>query len=64
MEISDCIMWCNKDWDLSYLSDIFTQDFYDFQDLWQSNVSDGQLVNDVTNFEKVLSCSRGYKHGR
>ena len=35
-----------------YLSDIFSQDFYEFQDLWKSNVLDSQLVQSVTKLEK------------
>ena len=52
MEISDDMMARNRDWDPSYLGHLFSEDFYDFKDLWQSPVSDSQLVQDVANLDK------------
>ena len=44
MDISDRIFTANRDWDPMYLRYIFSQDFYDFRDLWMSNVGDNELV--------------------
>ena len=32
------------DWDPSYLNEIFQKDFYEFADLWSSNVMDSELI--------------------
>ena len=45
MELHDRIFLANKDWDPSYLGYIFSQDFYEFRDLWQGNVGDNELVH-------------------
>ena len=42
----------NKDWDPQYLRGIVTQDFYDFKELWQSNVCDCNLVCEVNKVDK------------
>ena len=52
MEISDSVMLRNRDWDPSYLSDVFSQDFHDFNELWCLNVTDNQLISDVNKIEK------------
>ena len=52
METSDSCLLMNRDWDPTYLSTIFEGDFYDFSDLWQSNVNDMDLVNIVNEVEK------------
>ena len=54
MELSDRCLSLNRDWDPSYLSDIFTQDFYSFDNLWSSNVSHCDLVREVRNMEKYV----------
>ena len=52
MEVSDRLLVCNKDWDPSYLQEIFEPDFYDFSHMWNSDVSDNVLVCQVENIEK------------
>ena len=42
----------NRDWDPSYLSEIFSQDFYEFGELWKSNLDDLALVDEVQKLEK------------
>ena len=44
MDLSDRIFMANHDWDPNYLKYIFTQDFYEFRELWQSNVCDTELL--------------------
>ena len=48
MDISDEHLICNRDWDPSYLSQIFDVEFYDFTDMWaSSNVSDSDLITEI-----------------
>ena len=51
MELPDEVLLCNQDWDPSYLRDIFEEDFYEFSDLWASNMSDCELVEGVEKLE-------------
>ena len=44
MDLSDRIFMANRDWDHAYLKSIFTQDFYEFRELWHSNVGDTELL--------------------
>ena len=44
MDISDSLLSSNRNWDPSYLSEIFQEDFYEFSELWSSNVMDSELV--------------------
>ena len=44
IELEDRIFTANRDWDPVYLRYIFSQDFYEFRDLWASNVCDKDLV--------------------
>ena len=53
MEVSDAYFVENRDWDPSYLSMLFSEDFNDFSELWNSNVSDMELVSQVDNVDKV-----------
>ena len=52
MDVSDAVIGCNKDWDPSYLLDIFTEDFYDFDELWDNSLTDSDLVQGVSKMEK------------
>ena len=54
MEVSDSYLWNNRDWDLSYLSQIVTQDFFEFNELWSNSttLNDVQLVEEVHKVEK------------
>ena len=38
MEVSDRMLVGNHDWDPLYLKKLFTQDFYDFTDMWHTNI--------------------------
>ena len=51
MELTDRIFSANRDWDPSYLRYIFSQDFYEFHDLWHSNVCDKELVKEAERTE-------------
>ena len=51
MEVSDALFIENRDWDPSYLSMLFSDDFNDCGELWKSNVTDMELVNEVTKVE-------------
>ena len=41
----------NQDWDPSYLRYLFSQDFYEFRDLWATNVADKDLVQTAERLE-------------
>ena len=44
MDILDRIFAMNRDWDPQYLRKIFSEDFYEFKDLWLNSVSDMELL--------------------
>ena len=44
MELCNRIFTTNTDWDPTYLKYIFTQDFYEFHELWGNSVGDSELV--------------------
>ena len=52
MELSDRIFMTNRDWDPCYLRDSVTEDFYEFRNLWQSSVGDGELISEADKVEK------------
>ena len=52
METADRLLCANRDWDPSYLVSIFDSDFYDFSELWKSNINDMDLINIVDNGER------------
>ena len=59
MELSDRVFSANRDWDPSYLKYIFSQDFYEFRELWTSNVGDTELIeasnaSDVKRYSPVV----------
>ena len=51
MEISDELLLDNRDWDPSYLSEVLSVDFFEFEDLWDSNVNNCDLVSEVNKME-------------
>ena len=51
MEVSDELLLENRDWDLSYLSEILSADFHEFEDLWDSNVNNCDLVSEINKVE-------------
>ena len=52
METSDKDFIMNRDWDPSYLAMLFSQDFYNFNDHWNSsNVSDMELSCAMNNLD-------------
>ena len=44
MELSDRIFYTNHDWDPQYLRELVCQDFYEFQEHWQSSLGDKELI--------------------
>ena len=44
MDITDQLFATNSDWDPCYLRELFSQDFYEFEDLWQSSILDMELI--------------------
>ena len=52
MDVSDRSLVCNRDWDPAYLSEIFVTDFEEFPDLWDSNITDMDLVSHVEKVER------------
>ena len=52
MELCDNDLWTNRDWDPSYLQQLFSDEFYDYSDMWKSNVSDGELVKECERVDK------------
>ena len=51
MDISDSLLSSNRDWDPSYLNEIFQEDFYEFSELWSSNVMDSELVQECNKID-------------
>ena len=45
-------LWVNRDWDPCYLNELFREDFNDYSHMWYSNVSDGELVQEVNKIER------------
>ena len=41
----------NRDWDPSYLKDIFAEDFNDYSELWESDIMDSEIVSEVNTLE-------------
>ena len=41
----------NMDWDPSYLKELFSEDFYEFSEMWYSDVNDRDLVVEVEGVE-------------
>ena len=54
MELRDDALMRNRDWDPSYLSMLFSKDFNDSSDLWQSSVGDSELISHVEHVEKYV----------
>ena len=52
MDMLESLLLSNRVWDPSYLRDIFCHDFYEFQELWNCQISDTELVKEVQNVEK------------
>ena len=48
MDIADRVFITNRDWDPHYLREVVSQDFYDFTELWNINISDMELVQAET----------------
>ena len=51
MELSDEVLCDNHDWDPGYLALLFSEEFNDFSEMWNSNVSDGEVVKEVNKVE-------------
>ena len=52
MEISDELLLKNCDWDLSYLQQLFKEDFKECDLLWVSDITDMELVKEVETIER------------
>ena len=52
MDISDSTLLSNHDWDPSYLALLFSEEFDDYSSLWNSEVSDMDLVCETNKVEK------------
>ena len=52
MDVFDDGMWLNRDWDPCYLAELFHEDFNDMSDLWISNITDTEMVNESNNAER------------
>ena len=51
MEVSDELLFQNRDWDPCYLRDVMSTDFYDFNELWGSNVHNLELIKETNRVE-------------
>ena len=51
MESGDIHLWLNRNWDPVYLASIFDADFNDFSELWESNITDSDIVTAVNSME-------------
>ena len=54
MEFLDRIFTANRDWDPSYLSYIFSQDFYELRELWSKSICDKELVKMAEKVEPYM----------
>ena len=52
IETSGQSLFMNRDWDRCYLNDILSQDFYEFTNMWDSNIYDMDLIEAVKFVEK------------
>ena len=52
MDVPDSCLIHNHDWDPSYLSQLLSDDFFDFNELWSNNMGDVELVQEVEKVEK------------
>ena len=52
MEVSDSCFITNLDWDPCYLHELFREDFFEFTELWKSNVEDSDLIKEMNKLEK------------
>ena len=52
MDLPDVSFSRNWDWDPAYLSELLDEDFYDFSELWSSNIGDMELVKETERVEK------------
>ena len=44
-------LWVNRDWDPCYLSQIFSEDFNDFTEMWSTDVTDSEIVTEAIHAE-------------
>ena len=51
MDVCNALLVQNHDWDPSYLSMLFSNDFWDYTKMWNSNVTDMELVHEVDKVE-------------
>ena len=52
MEVSDALLWSNRNWDPCYLRQVFEEDFNDFSHLWETNISDNEIVMETQRVER------------
>ena len=52
MDVPNITFCRNRDWDPSYLQEVLSQDFYDYDELWSSNIGDMDLVKEVEKVER------------
>ena len=51
MECLDRALTGKRDWDPTYFSELFSQNFFDFNHLWASNMGDKDLIDAVETIE-------------
>ena len=47
MDLPECALFCNHDWDPCYLKDIFDVSFDECSDLWSDSITDMDLLEHV-----------------
>ena len=52
MDISDGNFIENRDWDPVYQSELFAYDFYAFDELWNTDISDYEMIMEGERVEK------------
>ena len=45
MDVSDRMLFVNRDWD-PYLDEVFSQNFFNFGEMWLSNVTNSELIKE------------------
>ena len=51
MEVPDRVLCDNRDWDPSYLASLFSTDFFEFNDLWHTDITDSELLKEMDKVE-------------
>ena len=52
MDVPDSYFLSNQDWDPSYLSELFREEFSDCESLWTDDIQDSDLIIEMERLER------------